>query len=83
MHPARPILGMHAGPLARPTQDPTHRPLSSSFVYGLYLESYKVIPKRNYLGANLYTLMLVCVCKSVTCTTLLSRLRWRCLSLTG
>ena len=28
----------------------TYRPLSSSF-YGLYLESYKVIPKRNYLGA--------------------------------
>ena len=31
----------------------THRPLSSSF-YGLYLESYKVIPKRNYLGAYGY-----------------------------
>ena len=29
----------------------THRPLSSSFYYGVYLESYKVIPKRNYLGA--------------------------------
>ena len=28
----------------------THRPLSSSFL-GLYFESYKVIPKRNCLGA--------------------------------
>ena len=28
----------------------THRPLSSSFFYGLYLEPHKVIPKRNYLG---------------------------------
>ena len=33
----------------------THRPLSSSF-YGLYLESYKVIPRRNYLGAYGYGL---------------------------
>ena len=30
---------------------PTHRPLSSSLL-GLSLESYKGIPKRNYLGAH-------------------------------
>ena len=30
--------------------------LSSSFFYGLYSESYKVIPKRNYLGAYGYLL---------------------------
>ena len=33
----------------------THRPLSSSLSYGLYLEPYKVIPKRTYLGAYGYT----------------------------
>ena len=31
----------------------TRRPLSSSF-YGLFKESYKVISKRNYLGAYGY-----------------------------
>ena len=31
---------------------PTHRPQSSSFFLGLYLESYEVIPNRNYLGAH-------------------------------
>ena len=38
----------------------SHRPLSSSFFYGLYIESLKVIPKRNYLGAvvNSYGLCL-------------------------
>ena len=33
------------------TGEPTNRPLSSSFFDGLYLESYKVIPKRNSLEA--------------------------------
>ena len=31
----------------------THRPLSSSFLW-FFLESYKVTPKRNYLGAYGY-----------------------------
>ena len=31
-----------------------YRPLSSSFLW-LYLESYKVIPNRNYLGAYEYS----------------------------
>ena len=30
--------------------DPTHRPLSSSFLWFMF-KSYKVLPKRNYLGA--------------------------------
>ena len=30
---------------------PTHRLLSSSFLWLIYVESYKVIPKRNYYGA--------------------------------
>ena len=29
----------------------THRPLSSSFLWFIFIESYKVIPKRHYLGA--------------------------------
>ena len=37
-------------PLEAELQGSTHRPLSSSFLCS-YLESYKVIPKRNYLGA--------------------------------
>ena len=40
-------------PKRDPNLDTTHRPLSSSF-YGLYSESYKAIPKRNYLGAYGY-----------------------------
>ena len=33
----------------------THRPLSSSFVWFIFRILYKVIPKRNYLGAGGYT----------------------------
>ena len=34
---------------------PTHRPLSSSLFMGLYVEPYKVVPTRNYLGAYGWT----------------------------
>ena len=48
------LLSSYAGCLENKTAGwlfwVTHRPPSGS-VYGLYLESYKVIPKRNYLGA--------------------------------
>ena len=34
-----------------PIINPTHRPLSSSFFMAhIYLESYKVLPKTNYVG---------------------------------
>ena len=32
----------------------THRPLSTSFLWFIYVESYKVIPKRNYLYSGLW-----------------------------
>ena len=37
-------------------------PIGSEVVpfYGLYLESYKAIPKRNYLGAYGYALVHIC-----------------------
>ena len=49
-------FGLDSGPLSMKPNSTldgnaaTHRPHSSSF-WGSYLESYKVIPKRNYYGA--------------------------------
>ena len=50
-----------------------HRPLSSSFFYGLYLGSYKVIPKRKYLGAYGYFVDNYCHVQFCCCRLLTAR----------